>query len=90
MVQLGVPYPMMDGTEIKTKAIEQGIKIVEELKTQGKQASPDTKIVALIAYLQKLGKYDVPKIEEKLQGTPQGIPFPIKPGLPDKFRSASN
>ena len=90
MVQLGVPYPMMDGTEIKTKAIEQGIMIVEELKTQGKAASPDTKIVALIAYLQKLGKYDVPKIEEKLKGTPQGIPFPIKPGLPDKFRAASN
>ena len=90
MVQLGVPYPPMDGTEIKTKAIEQGIKIVEELKTQGKAASPDTKIVALIAYLQKLGKYDVPKIEEKLKGTPQGIPFPIKPGLPDKFRAASN
>jgi cytochrome c oxidase cbb3-type subunit I/II len=90
MVQLGVPYPMMDATEIKTKAIEQGIKIVGELKTQGKDAQPDTKIVAVIAYLQKLGKFDVPKIEEKLQGTPEGIPFPVKPGLPDKFRSASN
>jgi len=89
MVQLGVPYPPMDGAEIKTKAIEQGIKIVGELKTQGKAAEPDTKIVALIAYLQKLGKYDVPKVEDKLQATPEGIPFPVKPGLPDKFRSAS-
>jgi cytochrome c oxidase cbb3-type subunit I/II len=90
MVQLGVPYPMMDATEIKTNAIEQGIKIVGELKTQGKDAQPDTKIIAVIAYLQKLGKFDVPKIEEKLQGTPTGIPFPVKPGLPDKFRTTSN
>ncbi len=90
MVQLGVPYPMMDATEIKTNAIEQGIKIVGELKMQGKDAQPDTKIIAVIAYLQKLGKFDVPKIEEKLQGTPAGIPFPVKPGLPDKFRTTSN
>jgi cytochrome c oxidase cbb3-type subunit I/II len=90
MVQLGVPYPMMDATEIKTNAIEQGIKIVGELKTQGKDAQPDTKIIAVIAYLQKLGKFDVPKIEEKLQGTPAGIPVPVKPGLPDKFRTTSN
>ena len=90
MVQLGVPYPMMDATEIKTNAIEQGIKIVGELKTQGKDAQPDTKIIAVIAYLQKLGKFDVPKIEEKLQGTPVGIPFPVKPGSPDKFRTTSN
>jgi cytochrome c oxidase cbb3-type subunit I/II len=90
MVQLGVPYPMMDATEIKTNAIEQGIKIVGELKMQGKDAQPDTKIIAVIAYLQKLGKFDVPKIEEKLQGTPVGIPFPVKPGSPDKFRTTSN
>ena len=90
MVQLGVPYPPMDATLIKTNAIEQGIKIVGELKTQGKAAAPDTKIVALIAYLQKLGKYDVPKVEDKLLTTPEGIPFPVKPGLPDKFRSAAN
>jgi cytochrome c oxidase cbb3-type subunit I/II len=90
MVQLGVPYPMMDATEIKTNAIEQGIKIVGELKTQGKDAQPDTKIIAVIAYLQKLGKFDVPKIEENLQGSPAGIPFPVKPGLPDKFRTTSN
>ncbi|MBX7208824.1 MAG: cytochrome-c oxidase, cbb3-type subunit I [Verrucomicrobiaceae bacterium] len=90
MVQLGVPYPAMDDTTIKTKAIEQGIKIVQDLKTQGKAAEPDTKIVALIAYLQKLGKFDAIKTEEKLTKTPAGIPFPITPGIPDKFRSASN
>ncbi len=89
MVQLGVPYPPMEATEIKTKAIEQGIKIVEELKIQGRVASPDTKIVALISYLQKLGKYDTPKVEDQLLATPQGIPFPVKPGLPDKFRTGA-
>ena len=90
MVQLGVPYPPMTDVDIKTKAIEQGIKIVETLKTQGKVASPDTKIVALISYLQKLGKYDTPKVEDKLLSTPGAIPFPVKPGDPDKFRSAAN
>lgn len=89
MSQLGVPYPAMNGTEIKTHAIEQGIKIVEELKAQGKVAEPDTKIVALISYLQKLGKFDVPKVEEKLLATPAKIPFPLTPGSPDSFRAAA-
>lgn len=84
---LGVPYPAMTSDEIKLQAIEQAIKITEELKTQGKAAQPDTQIVALIAYLQKLGEFETPKIEEKLQ-EPSGIPFPITPVNPDKARAA--
>ena len=90
MTQLGVPYPAMTDTEVKTKAVEQGIKIVQDLEAQGRTgALPDTKIVALIAYLQKLGKYDVPELEQKLKSTPEGIPFPLTPGIPDGFRSSA-
>ncbi|HRH99372.1 MAG TPA: cytochrome-c oxidase, cbb3-type subunit II, partial [Prosthecobacter sp.] len=90
MTQLGVPYPAMTDTEVKTKAVEQGIQIVKELETQGRTgALPDTQIVALIAYLQKLGKFDVPDLEEKLKGTPAGIPFPLKPGIPDGYRTSA-
>ena len=90
MTQLGVPYPAMTDTEVKTKAVEQGIQIVKELEIQGRSgALPDTKIVALIAYLQKLGKFDVPDLEGKLKGTPAGIPFPLKPGIPDGYRSSA-
>ncbi|MCB1277666.1 cytochrome-c oxidase, cbb3-type subunit I [Prosthecobacter sp.] len=90
MTQLGVPYPAMTDTEVKTKAVEQGIQIVKDLEGQGRSgALPDTKIVALIAYLQKLGKYDVPDLEEKLKKTPEGIPFPLKPGIPDGYRTSA-
>ena len=90
MTQLGVPYPAMTDTEVKTKAVEQGIQIVKDLETQGRSgALPDTQIVALIAYLQKLGKFDVPELEGKLKGTPAGIPFPVKPSIPDGFRSSA-
>jgi cytochrome c oxidase cbb3-type subunit I/II len=90
MTQLGVPYPAMTETEVKTKAVEQGIKIVQDLEAQGRTgALPDTQIVALIAYLQKLGKYDVPDLEQKLKSTPEGIPFPLKPGIPDGYRTSA-
>jgi cytochrome c oxidase cbb3-type subunit I/II len=74
----------MTADEIKMQALEQAVKIAEELKAQGKVAAPDTQIVALIAYLQKLGKYDTPEVEQKLM--PQGVPFPLKPALPDSHR----
>lgn len=90
MTQLGVPYPTMTDTEVKTRAIEQGIQIAKELEAQGRPgAMPDTKIVALISYLQKLGKYDVPEIEERARNTPQGIPFPLKPAVPDEHRPSA-
>jgi hypothetical protein len=43
--------------------------------------------VALIAYLMKLGQYDTPEVEERLTDGTQGLPFPLKPGDPDKFRT---
>jgi len=56
MVRLGVPYPV--GYE--TKAIEdmknQALQITENLKKDGIETLPDREIVALISYLQRLGK----------------------------------
>lgn len=89
MVRLGVPYPPMTDVEIKEDAIKQGIQIVETLKKDNISALPDTKIVALISYLQKLGKYDTPDTENKLLKGPEAphlIPLPVNP---DKQRQVS-
>jgi cytochrome c oxidase cbb3-type subunit I/II len=86
MTTLGVPYPAMTDLEIKENAINQGIEIVKRLDADGLQTEPDTKIVALISYLQKLGQYDEPEAQENLLTSPDGVPFPLKPGNPDVFR----
>ena len=85
--QLGVPYPPMDATEIKMKALEAGVKIAEEFKKSNIVVRPDCELVAIIAYLQKLGQFD--PVEEILSKNGQGIPFPLSPVIPDKARSAA-
>ncbi|MGV3661442.1 MAG: cytochrome-c oxidase, cbb3-type subunit I [Prosthecobacter sp.] len=89
MVRLGVPYPVMTDVEIKEAAIKQGIDIVTKLKAEKLVAAPDTQIVALIAYLQKLGKYETPEIEGRLLTSPQGIRAPLAPVNPDSERNAA-
>jgi cytochrome c oxidase cbb3-type subunit I/II len=52
---VGVPYPA-DYEELATAELElQARRIADNLKTEGVEVSPDTEIVALIAYLQRLG-----------------------------------
>ena len=53
---LGVPFPSWSPTMIDTLAHEQARQIAADLKTQGRYVEPDKEIVALIAYLQCLGK----------------------------------
>jgi cytochrome c oxidase cbb3-type subunit I/II len=60
LVTLGVPFPTMTRNEIEQHALEQGIKIAKELKTTDPNVQPDTKIIAVIAYLQSLGGFDTP------------------------------
>jgi len=84
-----VPYPVMNAVEIKETAIKQGIEIVNTLKNDKIEASPDTKIVALIAYLQKLGKFDTPAVENKMQNAPAAPQLIPGPSNPDKNRSAT-
>ncbi|HBK89662.1 MAG TPA: cbb3-type cytochrome c oxidase subunit II, partial [Cyclobacteriaceae bacterium] len=52
---VGVPYP--DGYEEQANADldKQAAKISESLKMEGYEVAPEAEIVALIAYLQRLG-----------------------------------
>jgi cytochrome c oxidase cbb3-type subunit I/II len=84
LTQLGVPYPVMDGTAIKEAALEQGAKIATDLHSNGQQVRPDSELVAILAYLQKLGKYDKPTSSAKPD---IGIPFPLIPHIPDSARN---
>ncbi len=57
---LGVPMPAMDKAQIKAAVAIQSEAIAAELKTAGANIEPDREIVALISYLQKLGKSAAP------------------------------
>lgn len=56
---LGVPYPEMTAEEIKTNVMIQASAIAANLKTEGIYIGPEKQIVALIAYLQQMGHYEV-------------------------------
>ena len=70
------------------KALEQGVKIATELKKSNIVVRPDSEMVAVIAYLQKLGQFEQSAVEEALAKKGQGIPFPLSPVIPDKSRRA--
>jgi cytochrome c oxidase cbb3-type subunit I/II len=53
---LGVPYPEWTPAEIHARVDEQAAGIVARLRDADLRVEPDRQIVALIAYLQKLGK----------------------------------
>jgi cytochrome c oxidase cbb3-type subunit I/II len=53
---LGTPYPNWTPEQIQATVDEQSRQIARELRDQGRYAAPDREIVALISYLQKLGK----------------------------------
>jgi len=55
---LGVPYPLMDSNAILKSTYEQAKIVSDDLVQSGARIEPDREIVALIAYLQKLGKPD--------------------------------
>jgi cytochrome c oxidase cbb3-type subunit I/II len=54
--KLGVPYPEPDKKVIDRAVAEQQQAIVADLNNAGAEIEPEREIVALIAYLQKLGK----------------------------------
>ncbi len=56
MRTLGVPYAEQTPEEIQAEALAQGAKIADGLRESGLHTAADREIVALIAYLQKLGK----------------------------------
>jgi cytochrome c oxidase cbb3-type subunit I/II len=52
---VGVPYSDADVAGVPEQLKAQGGEIVQKLASQGIKASPDHEIIAMIAYLQKLG-----------------------------------
>ena len=53
---LGVPYPAWSAAEINAAATDQAKQIARDLRAQQRLVAPEREIVAMIAYLQKLGK----------------------------------
>jgi len=58
LTQIGVPFPPMDSAEIQNHAMDQARKIAKGIQAAGQECDPDSEVVALIAYLQSLGKYE--------------------------------
>lgn len=56
MKKLGVPYTDADVEGVAAQLQQQGTEIVARLKSAGITTDPDHEIIALIAYLQRLGK----------------------------------
>jgi len=53
--KVGVPYTNADIDGVAASIAQQGQEIVARLATAGIQTEPDREIIALIAYLQRLG-----------------------------------
>ena len=58
---VGVPYKDADIAAARTDAAEQGNAIVKDLAAEGVKVDADTQMVAVIAYLQRLGNNAEPK-----------------------------
>ncbi len=57
--KIGVPYRPMTDAEIQKNCDVQAAGIVADLKAAGAEIAPDREIVAVISYLQKLGKSEI-------------------------------
>jgi cytochrome c oxidase cbb3-type subunit I/II len=56
MQMLGVPYPDGYDNLANDDLMKQANEIANDLKSQGINADPNKEIIAMIAYLQRLGK----------------------------------
>ena len=76
--KLGVPYPAMTRDVIEQSALEQGIEIAKDLRARGAFVDPEKQIIAMIAYLQKLGHFT------DLRATPTAPTAPTTPAATAK------
>lgn len=74
MRRLGVPYPIPVEEEIFAQVNEQAEAIAAGLNEKGAPIDPDKQIVALIAYLQKLGIHEYLKTEKSTPKTNEDKP----------------
>jgi cytochrome c oxidase cbb3-type subunit I/II len=56
--QLGIPYPNWTPGQITERVNEQAQAIAKDLRAAGAYVAPEKEVVALIAYLQSLGKFE--------------------------------
>jgi cytochrome c oxidase cbb3-type subunit I/II len=56
--KLGVPYPAWTAADVSAAAADQARQITRDLRAQQRLVAPERELVALIAYLQKLGKFE--------------------------------
>ncbi len=82
--QLGVPWPAMDKHEIEQNARDQALEISQSLVTAGafiptesnltpedlRRKLSETQVIALIAYMQKVGTYELKEVPAELPATP--------------------
>ncbi len=54
---LGVPFPERSPEQIRGEFLMQGREIAADLEKGGVRISPDKEVIALIAYMQQLGKF---------------------------------
>jgi cytochrome c oxidase cbb3-type subunit I/II len=66
---LGVPYPAMAADEVVANARAQAAQIADDLRVAGANVAPDKEVIAVIAYLQKLGKYEPVKQKQAEHGS---------------------
>jgi cytochrome c oxidase cbb3-type subunit I/II len=76
LVRLGVPYPAWNADFIRQTAHDQAVHISKDLRNRGIFVSPDRQIVALIAYLQRLGRN--PELDEAIAAF---TPAPAESGV---------
>ena len=83
--RIGVPWPALTSDAIKDQARSQAIAISQVLHTQGRSIPPDREVVALIAYLTKLGAYQEVGLPSPPPPSPLRQPS-LQPDLPDTHR----
>ncbi|HEY1960604.1 MAG TPA: cytochrome-c oxidase, cbb3-type subunit I [Polyangiaceae bacterium] len=72
MKSVGVPYTDADVARASDDAKKQAAAIAADLKTEGADIEPDRELVALIAYLQRLGKQPEVKAKPRIASTDPG------------------
>ncbi|MFZ4599114.1 MAG: cytochrome-c oxidase, cbb3-type subunit I [Terrimicrobiaceae bacterium] len=60
LTSFGVPFPPRSPDDIRAACLDQGRLITDDLAKNGIKIAPDKEIIAVIAYLQQLGKSTVP------------------------------
>ena len=82
LTSYGVPFPPRSPDAILQACIDQGNLITADLATNGIKISPDKEVIAVIAYLQQLGRYSAPAAQPAAPAAPGAPAAPVAPAAP--------